>query len=364
MNQPPSIRHRFGELRSLLHGGPGEEPWAALCKLLDLWEHHEELEPVALPYIRGVIHAWPDELCAAPARWLERMLREDEPAMPQWAVVRALDCHGQMFGHMTWRHIGRTLIDERVRTLRARALPLTSRELDLLLESPSALQLKHLDLTHSPLSLDAVESLAACAQLRPLRRLDIGECRLGHVGVQLLCMSPFLGSLESLKLQNDRIGMGSMDLLTRAEFAPNLRHLDLSDNHLGRRGAELLGQPHVWQRLESLRLKNCGLGPDGVRALFAHAQAFPMLKKLNLEHNDLQGMGLRWLVESPVMPQLRSLNVGYNKIGGDGLKRLLHDERSRGLRHLAIHWNPVSPTAQDVLASSPYLSVDDLTLCT
>lgn len=359
-----SLRAQFGELRSLLHQGHHEKVWAQLCRLLDTWEHHPELEPIALPYIQGQLRRWPDELRTAPAPWLERQLEQHSPApiFPQWEVVRAIDCHGQMFGHMTWRRLGRDFIGGQIRTLRARSLPLTHRELGLVLEPKSILELKHLDLTYCTLTQEALEVLVTHPHLQNLRRLDAGECRLGHMGVQLICISPYLNNLESLKLQNDRLGMGVLDALLRAEFAPKLKTLDLSDNHLGPRGAAILGQPHVWQHLEQLRLKNCGLGPDGVRALFSHPKAFPKLRSLNLERNDILNWGLKWLVESPVIEHLQSLNVGYNKISGDGLKWLLHDPRAKNLKRLAVHWNPISPTAHEVLAASPYIDADDFTL--
>lgn len=365
--RPQSIREQFGELRSLLHRGHSPAHWKQLTQLLDMWEHHEELEAVGLPYVQALLSRWPDELRASPAKWLERKLSADElnpDEFPQWQVVRTIDFHGQLFGHMTWRRIGRELVGEELVSIRARGLPLLQRELELLLEPKNMLQLRHLDLTYCTLTSESIELLATHAHVQNLTKLDLGECKLGHTGVQLLCISPYLTKLESIKLQNARIGAGVVPSLTRAEFADQLRVLDLSDNYLGTRGAALLGQPHVWKSLESLRVKNCGLGPDGVRALFEHPHAFPKLRSLNLEYNDIQGQGLRHLVNSPVISQLRSLNLGYNKIGGDGLKILLHDKRASDLKQLAVHWNPVSATAQEVLDASPYLDKDELKLLT
>lgn len=94
------MREHFGELRSILHQGVDAATWKQLCRFVDAVQYDDDFESVGLSYIQNVLRRWPQELLAAPSRWLEQRLIEHE-SFPGWSMVRAVDCHGQMFGALT-----------------------------------------------------------------------------------------------------------------------------------------------------------------------------------------------------------------------------------------------------------------------
>ena len=70
----------FGDIRSILHGEPGEEAWWSLCWAIREYDGEVLMAEVVLPYCLGVLQSWPGEVArAAPGDWKRALLRNQGP---------------------------------------------------------------------------------------------------------------------------------------------------------------------------------------------------------------------------------------------------------------------------------------------
>jgi uncharacterized protein (TIGR02996 family) len=105
--------------------------------------------------------------------------------------------------------------------------------------------LRALELSHMPLSEEAVQALAACAAVRDLWYLHLGSCDLSPSGLEALLAGSGLNNLAFLSLPNNRLKAKPARVIANWS-ASALQWLDLSDNPLTPNGlAALADSPHM-----------------------------------------------------------------------------------------------------------------------
>jgi hypothetical protein len=230
-----SLQDRFGELRSIAHGAPSAEAWAALsalCDLIPAWQadEREAWEEQGIPYMRDALRRWPRDLCVAPW-WDTQALLRGNPTSQLFPLARALPRP---------QH------------------PVTAQELAQLAADP---RLSH------------IESLA-------LNTVDMTP-----TGFISLVGSPHLHSLTALNVANNPIGQDGALALAASPLAPRLTSLNLLCNALGKRGgSKLLGGPALRNITETLHLSGCQLAPSTLLALANNPDA-PQPRSLDLSSN-------------------------------------------------------------------------------
>lgn len=224
---------------------------------------------------------------------------------------------------------------------------LSSRMLELLLDSPNLASLQHLSCSVTEISDEAVTSLAETAEKwthLELRNVCNSEA------LAPLFASPNFTSLQVLSLAGNELD-GQTALLANAPFLPSLKRLDLSDCGLtakeiaevfSTRASYMLEELDVsssdWEdelvaehwstlqpleKLEKLHLGNTDLSDESLEAVIAHATAYPNLEELDLSENFITSKGVAALARTESLKKLRALVLWFNTEIGDEGARLL-----------------------------------------
>ncbi len=215
----------------------------------------------------------------------------------------------------------------------------------MLVDSPVADSMEHLDLSENRFGSQGTKALAASTRLSRLRSLDISESTTCS-GLELRRAR----SLQRLETLAARRCLVSRESLAGFLDLPFLRHLEVSDNPTLGAGAAGERAPFLSEgrlRLESLRLNSCALG--NLRGLRLELP-FPALRVLEISQNRLSDEGLAPLAND--FPALRILRLGENPIGVDGILFLLDAPWMPKLTHLDVSATEQTDEGAEALAES------------
>jgi uncharacterized protein (TIGR02996 family) len=225
-----------------------------------------------------------------------------------------------------------------LRRLSLHRFRLTDRGVRLLLDSPLADTLTHLDLSHNGTDNEGpgmtAEGVGALVESRLWPRLE--ELNLGH-----------------LRLGNDPT---AARLLFGALPRSNLRVLGLSGYAWSpdASGAALVGamvSARSWGRLEALALSYNLFSPEDLQALF-ECPHLAGLRRLHLG-GEVGGLDAAGLAGCPHLAGLTTLRLTCSRFDDDGMAALAASRHLRRLVHLNVDLCPVGDAGVAVFVRSP-----------
>jgi len=117
------------------------------------------------------------------------------------------------------------------------------------------------------LSEHALRALRRLASDHALRHINLSHNPLTDEGLELLARSPWLGRVHTLELKGCDLSARGIEALTRSPHLGNLRVLRLRHNDLRDESALLLAQCAALANLEVLDIHHCGLTEAGWSAI-------------------------------------------------------------------------------------------------
>ncbi len=157
---------------------------------------------------------------------------------------------------------------------------------------------------------ECLRLLAESPHLRPLEKLFIWRADLGEAGPQILAETPALQALDTLHLITTHVGDGGVRTLSRAAF-PNLRTLSIERDDITARSISALRSAPFLPQLERLNLSRNTFHQDAVD----HLCGLPLtsLTHLKLDYITCTRAGLRQILQSPIARHLKDLKLVENK---------------------------------------------------
>lgn len=202
-----------------------EHLWGALCQTLDALSGSERER--ACQDAQDILHAIRPELRRAPRAWLEARLGSKDPD-PRLGLVR------------------------------------------------------HIRLTHTALSPEALGHLAGAPELSATTMLRLDDAQISSQGLEALLTSTW--SLRELWLGRNQIDDAGAAALAASPLLEGVTSLGLADNQIGDEGAiALVSSPHVLH-LRELYLPGNKLSDPTILAI-AHGRALATLERLYLYAN-------------------------------------------------------------------------------
>jgi hypothetical protein len=354
----------FGALRSAAHD-VSARGWGEVRAELERASragHGRWVAEKAVPYLRGALRAWPDELLCLPSS--AQLTGREVDAWPPWyELVRDVDMSRAAPWLMATRVVDvllqTPLLDGATRlSLAGRRLDL--RNLSRLLDSPRFASVRALDLTLCGLGdagvaaliarpggwdelvldkngltaqgthalaywdglgdlerlsvagnpeLDAAVLLRSSA-LHALHGLDVSGCRVGAEAVDELVGAPWLPGLEELAISNVTLRPDAIMRLLSASGLSGVRSLALRGAPLGSVWLPTVIERRSFRALERLDLSSCMLRNPDVR-LLAHSGEWPELRRLNLSGNAITDSAIQDIAQNARWPRLEQLGL-YN----------------------------------------------------
>lgn len=210
----------FGDLRSIVHGVPGDAAWAALCAQLEdpVWAAEPGLwAEEVFPYLNARLSLWPDALRFAPQSWGEAICAGRR--VPALALARRLTIAG---------------------------VPIGNRGAFRLAQAPELAHLTHLALWLCDIGQEGARQLALTPYLAQLHTLDMRRNATGDDGAAQLATSEVLAALRVLILQDNVVGDAGAQLMALSESLARLERLNLCDNAMTYVGLDALQRsPHA-----------------------------------------------------------------------------------------------------------------------
>ncbi len=341
----------FGALRSAAHD-VSVEGWGLVRSALEhaaRGGHGRWVDEQALPYLRGALRTWPDELLALPNSY--QLTGREVDAWPAWfELVRDVD----MSRAAPWLLSDRVmdlllqtpLLDGATRVSMA-GRRLGEQNLSRMLTSPRFASVRALDLTLCALGDAGVESLVARAG--DWTELVLDKNGIGEVGTRALAASDVLGSMEKLSLAGNP-GLDVVELLT-SQSLRSPRALDLSGCRVGPEAVDALVEADWLCELEELGLADNTLRPDALMRLLS-ASGLSGLKVLGLRGAPLGSVWLPTIIERRSFRGLERLDVSSCMLRNPDVRLLAHSGEWPELRRLNLSGNAITDTAIGDIAQS------------
>lgn len=181
----------------------------------------------------------------------------------------------------------------------------------------------------------AVNAALAALDLPSLRHLDLSSTGLTPEAVAALARSPIAPRLESLVLRDCRRLTTPAALALAAGDFRALRRLDLSGTTIGLGGLRGLLDAPWMPGVASLNLSGLRLRTDAGAELGASGR-LTGLRILNLSNNPLNAAGVTALVCSPALAGLRALDLRGTHPAGAGIDGLSRAPMAGRLEALAL----------------------------
>ena len=202
--------------------------------------------------------------------------------------------------------------------------------------------------------------LAACAHLAKVTSLDLTGGRIGEKGARALAESPHVRQLTSLSISQCHAKDAVLIALSRSSALTSLRTLDLEWNEFGARGWKALTSTAALPALVDLRARCNDLGPKGWTTLLA-SPLMERLEAVDLSETRPGRLGLDALFSSSP-PRLRRLKIVEVELDGRGIKRLLEWPTRVALTALDVGHNVVTAEVAAKLFRAPWPVLEELGL--
>lgn len=252
-----SIDEQFGQVRSLMNAGPGQDHDAWSQRLRYVLRHAHDLDPRAyasrwVPYMEGFTGHWERAL------WTARDLGELEAAhalAPFATFALELRAKGVVRASRSMRlnllsgedtrdenrivkgfEVLRSRLGRSDRRTRGTRDDRWDGDLEGLLEHPLMSSVSALDLGFRRFGDPGARALAVCARAHNLRVLALAGNFITDDGARALAASAHLVQLERLDLSDNRIGPEGALALARSERLAELEDLLLRRNPIGAQG--------------------------------------------------------------------------------------------------------------------------------
>ena len=384
MSRDEVSRERFGEVRSMLQRGPGEDRGAWARTLWSMLETEHAFGPQGyaetwVPYLAGFPSYWAEPLpmrlhslrdleymCeVAPFATFELWLgghragKDELYAVwdsPRSAQLGAFWIAGFELGDEDVRRWAATAPMPRLDSLTMGTLGLSPDGAKALAGSAIVEGLRELIWGDNPCFSDAMERLARDEATRRLEVWSFRESGLTDAGVVPLAQA-HAPSLRAFRASTGALGPEGAARLGRARWIEGLEVLELSNNALGDEGVRELVKTWKGEKprhLKRLSLGLNGIGPGGLRALLDDAWV-GSLEDLALHHSALGDEGAHLIAECDALTGLRGLDLSSNGIGFDGFTALANAPHLASLERLTIWGNVRDDRSFEVLRTSPYL---------
>ncbi len=384
MSRDEVSRERFGEVRSMLQRGPGEDrgAWAATLWSMLETEHAFGPEGYAatwVPYLAGFKEYWQEPLpmrlhslrdleymCeVAPFATFELWLggygtdKDELYAVwdsPRSAQIGAFFISSVELSDEDVRRWAATAPMPRSDTLMMGTLGLSPDGAKALAGSRVVEGLRELSWGNNPCFSDATKRLARDEATRRLEVWSFKESGLTDAAVAPLAQAR-APSLRAFHASTGALGPEGAARIGRAGWVPGLEVFELGNNALGDEGALELAR--AWKdggprRLKRLSLGLNGVGPRGLRALLEGPWVH-QLEDLALHHSTLGDEGARVIAECDALTGLRDLNISSNGIGFEGFRALANAPHLASLERMTTWGNMRDDRIFEVLRTSPYL---------
>lgn len=300
----------FAELRSLLHGPPSANAFAAIADFLGTSPIHATI----MTYVKEQLATWPEDIPReAPRPWLWELSKG--------VFIEALElCNTINWSDnelLSEQELGALFLAPNLPALRSLDLSkcfyLGDDVIELLAQTPALRSLRHLDVSEASVGDDGFRALARSPHLRNLRTLNLRENAGDGAGAAALLASPVVANLEELRLgggEEEELDGDILGALRQSPCLPNLRHLELSS---------VRGERNAW-------------------IAWARSPAPPRLEVLRLEYAELTGAGCRELMASAWVSNLRVLDLTSSSIGPVGLRALASSDNLQALEELNLSY--------------------------
>jgi hypothetical protein len=243
-------------LAEVLHRGPSEDSWAAVCELFALWPPNDS-KGKALESAERMLSQWDDQLRFMPSS--STGLYEGSRLSSFARLVRSIRIYRRGDGGRS-ELLAVVTSEEAVHLTRLSIIrsEIGGRAWRAMVESPYLTGLRHLQVVNTVMGDEIVQRLlhsaglprlqslklievgidAQCLQALPfrppfeLKQIDLSRNRLGHEGVLLLSESQYLRSVEQLALRGNLVPASAMRALLSSTHIDRLKQVDLSDNRV------------------------------------------------------------------------------------------------------------------------------------
>lgn len=168
-------------------------------------------------------------------------------------------------------------------------------------------QIEELELFHTDLTADQLQTILKSKHLTGLKRLGLGLNPLGDDGATVLAKWPGLAQLDTLNVSSCRLTTEGFGALANAPGIANLTRLRIGSNDGGTDGVHIVvHSPHL-KRLSELELGGSDF-PAGSTSLFDRAAFARTLQTLDLDSARFQPGAFASFAECR-LPALRSLKL-------------------------------------------------------
>ncbi len=349
----------FGDLRSAVHGEPGDEPFEALIEVFEEASvPGDEVERIWVPYAFERVREWPvywrtlrvgdpSVLGDSPPAWMSllgglHLARHEYPE----GFLRELVCSARVAGlerlsydharppegFLSWIAGSPHLVNLRHLAVRTPAAPAEY----LSLAGSSTLRLRSFSAHAGDVGDVGALAIADSPVFAGLEALTLTACAIGDQGARAIGSAPFMTRLERLCMNNNAFGAeGAVALLSRRGRA--WRHLDLSSHTLGPDAIPALVASERLGLNRTLILGRCGLGDDDAVAL-AGSEQLGELRVLDLSHNQIGDRGAIALAGAG-LSKLKDLNLELNDVGAAGALALMRSPNLGSLETLDLDGN-------------------------
>ncbi|MEM1349461.1 MAG: hypothetical protein AAGI01_12940 [Myxococcota bacterium] len=309
----------FGELRSLAHQRPARATFASILRTLvdcaDRDGDDARMEHEWVPYLDGVLSAWPDDARACPDELARLLERSDAP----WGkLVRTLDySEGRLSASRVEAIAGAEHLAHITR-LDLRAAHSSWADLEALVDRAPFERLESLALrkaASSGVDLDVMRKWFTSPMVERLEELHFtGWAKFNARGAKLMWETLPLSSLRVLDLRMSGIGKTQLRRLFELEELARLEHLELSGVEFNSAASLAMARAVHLKSLRVLLLDECGVDWSVFGSLAA-SKHFTNLERLSLQSNLSSAEHLELLASGEVFGSLRTLSLA----SGEGI---------------------------------------------
>jgi hypothetical protein len=204
-----------------------------------------------------------------------------------------------------------------------------------LVGDPRARAIRVLASCGCPMRAAGARAIAAGRELVGLVTLDLGSSKLDDDAVVALAAAPHLQTIARLDLTRNPFGRRGLRAVLAPGAFPLLRELALDLDDLSGGGLALLLASELAARLDNLELAGALLTDRDATAI-ANAPALAGVTRLSLAVNRLGPAAAKALATSRTLTRLVRLELGHNLLGPTGVAALARSTRFRALERLGL----------------------------